>query len=66
LNRNEFTPSLVLQFNVTVKPVLTLNKTESCINQTLSKVPVQEIFVNLSCISQNFTIADTKAGTKED
>jgi hypothetical protein len=28
-----------------------LQKTESCINQTLNEVPMQEIFINLTCIN---------------
>ena len=30
----------------------TLNKTESCTNQTLNLVPMQEILVNLTCINR--------------
>jgi hypothetical protein len=30
----------------------TLYKPESCINQTLNKVPMSEIFVNLTCINE--------------
>ena len=31
------------------------NKTESCLNQALNEVPMQKIFVNLTCINQTPT-----------
>jgi hypothetical protein len=30
-----------------------MNKPESCINETSDKVPMQEIFVNVTCIKRN-------------
>jgi hypothetical protein len=43
---------------------ITLNKTESYINQTLNKVPMYEIFVNLSCINGTPVCSEPKAGAK--
>ena len=42
--------------------ILTLNKLESYINQTLNKVPLEEIFVKL----EHLSVQNTKVGPKED
>jgi hypothetical protein len=42
LNKTEYCINLSYQ---------TLNKTESCINQTIYKVLIWEVFVNLTCIN---------------
>ena len=38
-----------------------LNKLESCLNQTLNKVPMLEIFVNLTCINQTPVYSEDKS-----
>lgn len=42
-----------------------LNKPESCIYLTLDKVPINDLFVNITCIDQNLSIPNTQVGPKE-
>jgi hypothetical protein len=39
----------------------TLNKLKSCINRTLNKVLIQEIFVNLTCVNQTPVYSEDKS-----
>ena len=39
---------------------VSVNKLESCINRSLNKVPIQEIFVNLTSINQTPVYSEHK------
>ena len=44
---------------------LTLNNSESCINRILNKVPMQEIFVNLTCIHRTPIYLEQKSWSQD-
>ena len=43
----------------------TLNKPESCINLTLNQDSMQDIFVNLTCITEHMSLLNWKGGPNE-
>ena len=42
-----------------------LNKPKSCINRTLNEVPIQDIFVSLTCIDQTPVYSEHKSWSQE-